>query len=195
MKNFFFAGVMILTSSFFVSAQDTSLTAGAAILFKDIDSKLSIAEKNEIFQLTEFQLAENQEQFHFDSEGASEFPFTAFCYPLDIDEDGVEEIAIQFGNAYTSGMSGVSYFLFVKNSDGAYHRNFGAPGFLMLSTTQNSGYADIIVAGPGYQPYPVWRWNGEIYAYHDKMDRAIADKMPPVMLSEASKIYMDSIKD
>lgn len=182
---------MVLAGCYGFNAQDEELSPGASLMFKDVVSQLSNSAKNEIFNLTEFVIAENGSQFHFNVQGNDEFPFTAIVFPVDLNNDGTEEIAIQFGNSFTSGMAGVSYFLMVSNGEGMFVRNFGYPGFLMLTSTGNFGYPDILIGGPGFLPYPLWRWDGGLYVFHEKVEREIADSRNPIMISEASRTYLE----
>ncbi|MBT8256590.1 MAG: hypothetical protein KJO23_08620 [Bacteroidia bacterium] len=194
MKSLFFLCLVLFMDSNSVLAQDDLLTDGAELLFREVNSNLSNSSKNQIFELTEFSVASNGSQFHFEGEGNEEFPFSVFIYPVDLNKDGMEEIAIQFGNAFTSGMTGASYYLMVPDDENSYHRNFGLPGFLSISEERNLNYPDIVVGGPGFMPYPVWRWNGEEYAFHQKIEREIADNSTLIMISDASASYQETQK-
>lgn len=166
MKKFFLA-VTLLMLSFCLIAQ-SALTPGARQLFKNTNSKLSVAEKNKIFSLTGFLLSKDKKQF-VDGKDAMDFPFDAFVYPVDLNKDGREEIVILFGNSYTSGHTGSSVLLFIKNTAGAYQSNLGFPGTSPYALTVSSkGFPDLVIGGPGWE-FPVWRWNGRAYAYHRKI--------------------------
>ncbi|PKP26476.1 MAG: hypothetical protein CVU03_02760 [Bacteroidetes bacterium HGW-Bacteroidetes-2] len=172
-------------------AQQDSLSKGATLLFKEVTSKLSISEKNSIYALTTFKLSNDENQFCYD--GAEDFPFDAFVYPLDLNADGVEEIAILFGNSYTSGFAGNSSILYIKNNNDDFIANFGFPGFLMVATTKNNIYPDILIDTPTSDA-ALWKWNGVNYDFAKtlKKDKNIFASFKNVY--EWSEIYQESLK-
>ncbi|PKA84053.1 hypothetical protein ATE92_2223 [Ulvibacter sp. MAR_2010_11] len=193
-KAYFLCAVFILCC-LACDSQDEILTPEAELLFKNASSTLTNSEKNEIFTLTQFQVAKNGKQFQFKDGTASGFPFDVVVYPVDLNRDGKEEIALQFGNSFTSGADGVSYHLFIKDTSKRYTSSFGFPGVLLLATTKNMNYPDILVGGAGFSPYPVWRWNGSAYEYFDTVERSVVESMPPVFITDASKAYVAALED
>jgi len=189
---FFCASLLLIYSSSL--GQDESLSEGATILFKDIESRLTNSDKNQIFNASGFQLSKDKTQFHFNDGTAAEFPFNTLVFPLDLNGDGIEEVAIQYGNTFTSGMEGMSFYLFIKDKDGMYQSNLGFPGVLLLATTYHLDFPDILIGGAGFQPYPAYRWNGQRYDFFEKIERQVADEMPPVFVTQASNAYLESIQ-
>ncbi len=118
----------------------------------------------------------------------------AFVSPTDINKDGSEEIFISFGNGYTSGNTGSSIALFIKNTGGTYTGHLGFPGISRdILTTSNLGYPDILVGGPGFE-FPVFRWNGKTYDNYKKVDNKDYEKLKKTNLEEMSKAYQQTIK-
>lgn len=170
-----------------VNAQ-SAITPGAELLFKNSASKLTVSEKNKIFALTGFLLSKDKKQFIADKE-AGDFPFDAFVYPVDLNKDGKEEIVIVFGNTYTSGHTGSSILLFIKNSAGTYQSNFGFPGSTPYALAiASKGFPDLVIGGPGFE-FPIWRWNGRAYAYNRKIKDQDFSKIKKTDIETLSRQY------
>jgi hypothetical protein len=135
---------------------------GAALLFATDHGSLSVAEQNVIFETLGLKL---------DSAGTGfldtmcDQPADAVVSFSDLNGDGIKEVLVFFGNSCTSGMTGSSVMLFIKNSAGAFSSNFGFPGASAdPQPTSNLGYPDLLIGGPGFC-FPVWRWDGKEYQY------------------------------
>jgi hypothetical protein len=192
MKQFFsFMPLLFSVCSF---AQLNSLTPGATLLFQNVKSKLTSAEKNKIFNELGFLLSKDRKQFIADAE-ATDFPFDAHVYPTDINGDGKEEIFVSFGNTYTSGNTGQSIVVFVKDASGKYQRQLGFPGTVpdALPAATNK-YPDLVIGGPGFE-FPVWRWNGKEYALHRKIKEQELLKTKTTNIEEVSKAYTGTLKE
>ncbi len=89
---------------------------------------------------------------------------------VDLNGDGNPEVFLLIGGS-CYGSAGTELSLFIKNKRGQWKRNLGFPagGYRLLSTS-NKGYPDIEIDGPGVC-FPVWRWNGTVYAIHKRCDR------------------------
>ena len=111
----------------FLCFAQSTLSQGAQLLFSNAASKLSAAEKNEIYKQTGFLLSRDKKLFIMDKESA-DFPFGAMVYTTDLNKDGREEVFVQYGNSYTSGHTGSSLLLYIKNSAGKYQSHLGFPG-------------------------------------------------------------------
>ena len=105
-----------------VKKQSGTLSKGAALLFKDVKTKLSDEMKNVLFDNINFKLSKDGKQFITDAESA-DYPFDAFVYPTDINKDGKEEIFVLFGNSYTSGMTGSNIVVLIADKNGMYKIN------------------------------------------------------------------------
>ena len=87
----------------------------------------------------------------------------------DLNGDGIVEVFVLGGNSCTSGFTGSSLLLFVKDAEGRYasHLGFPAGGWTRLETG-NAGFPDLAIGGPGFCE-GVWRWDGATYQYdHDR---------------------------
>ncbi|HUQ96411.1 MAG TPA: hypothetical protein VM010_02015 [Chitinophagaceae bacterium] len=176
----------LLLFSFSAPAQ-TSLTDGASLLFKNVATKLTDAEKTAVFQSLAFLPSADKKQFIMDAT-AADYPFDAQVFPADLNKDGTEEIFVVYGNTYTSGNTGSSVVLFIKNA-GAYKANLNFPGVTPDAlATANQGYPDLLIGGPGMQ-FPVWRWNGKEYAYLKEMKNAEYGKLKKTSIEALSKAY------
>lgn len=184
-KTIILLGLLLL--SLFALAQNNP-GEGTQLLFKNSTTKLTAAEKNALYKQLGFLLSADKKQFIADKDGA-DFPFEAQVFPTDLNKDGVEEIFIVYGNSYTSGNTGSSVALYIKNTAGAYEMNLGFPGMLPEAlTTVNKGYPDLVIGGPGFE-FPVWRWNGKEYALYKKMKDAEYGKVKKTDVETLSKAY------
>ncbi|MEO8794806.1 MAG: hypothetical protein ABI390_05015 [Daejeonella sp.] len=174
---------------------NVNLSKGASVLFNSVKSKLSVAEKNEIFTNTGFVLTGNKDlPFAADNQDALNYPYDANVYVTDLNNDGNEEIFIVFGNSYTSGMTGSSAVLFIKNNVGKFAVNLGFPASLSVLPTSHLGYPDLLIGGPGFE-FPVWRWNGKEYDLYKTIKNEELEKISTKELSELSDTYQKTIKN
>lgn len=87
----------------------------------------------------------------------------------DLNADGQPEVFIKrFGGMF--GMAGVEMKLYVKGKNGQWMPQFGFPGDYKILSAKFGGYPDIEIQGPG-TCFPVWRWNGSVYAIHKRCAR------------------------
>jgi len=189
-KNIFTLLVFVVP---FIGAAQTTLTEGAKKLFANTKSKLTTAEKNDIYKKTGFLLSADKKQFIQDKD-AADFPFDAFVFTTDLNKDGKEEVFVQFGNSFTSGHTGSSVLLYIKNKAGKYESNLGFPGVeLEALATASQGYPDLLIGVPGFE-FPVWRWNGKEYDYHRKVKDVDLSKLKRTSISDISKAYSKTIQ-
>jgi len=85
----------------------------------------------------------------------------------DLNADGRDEVFVIGGNAFLSGASGSSVWLFLKPApDGQWQVNLGVPAASYTVLAQDhAGYPDLRLPGTGACD-AVWRWDGDTYAYH-----------------------------
>ncbi|MBI1343626.1 MAG: hypothetical protein GC171_11885 [Terrimonas sp.] len=187
MKKYFF--LLLMLTAMFAGTNAQSLNAVAGLLFKNIKTKLTVAEKNQIASSLGFVLSDDKDLPFAQDANSKEYPFSAFVYPTDMNKDGKEEIFISFGNTYTSGQDGQNISLFIKNSAGRYQEQLGFPGTVpdMLSTGF-AGYPDLLIGGAGFE-YPVLRWNGKTYANYRTVKDADYGKLKMTNTAEVSKKY------
>ena len=170
---------------------DTPLTKDASILFKNCVSKTSNAEKNEITTAMNIVSTPDGSQFYINDQYSKDFTFTVSVYPLDLNHDGVEEVALVYGHPAISGDNAIST-LFIKDEQGHYNTNFGFSGSLIVLTNSAKDFPDIALGGPGFA-FPVWHWDGKNYSNYTTINNDKLEKMDVLYLEEASKIYVDSI--
>jgi len=172
----------------------STLTTGAATLFSNCMSKLSNDEKNSIYKLLGFVLSGNKDQPFASDKDSKDYPFAVIVMPTDMNKDGKEEIFVLFGNSFTSGNTGSSIVLYIKDAKGAYIAHLGFPGTTPDAlATVNQGYPDLLIGGPGFE-YPVWRWNGKTYDFHRQVKDADYAKLKKQNVEEVSKAYQLTIK-
>lgn len=134
---------------------------GYELLFKGTASKLSKQEKRQIFKKLGFSLSKNNKFIIDEDCGEDVFPMVEV---VDLNGDGIEEIFVSWGNICTSGMTGHSISLFVKDRHGQYVDNLGFPGSCEILTSSKEGFHDLKINGPGFC-HGIWRWAGEKYKY------------------------------
>ena len=84
---------------------------------------------------------------------------------VDLNADGVQEVFVQWGNACTSGLTGRSLSLFIKDSSGSYQPQFGFPAFGWTRLDSEShGWPDLSFGGPGFCR-PRWTWQRDAYEF------------------------------
>ena len=83
-------------------AQNNSLNNVAAMLFKNVKTKLTVQEKNEIAAKLGFILSADKDQPFAADKDSKDYPFTANVFPTDMNKDGKEEIFISFGSSRLS---------------------------------------------------------------------------------------------
>jgi hypothetical protein len=134
---------------------------GYEILFKGTTSKLSKQDKQQIFKKLGFRLSKDKKFIVDDTCGENISPRVEI---VDLNGDGVDEVFVSWGNTCTSGMTGRSITLFVKDSSGQFIKNLDFPGIYKKLATKNKGFPDIEIGGPGFC-FAIWQWNGTKYDY------------------------------
>jgi hypothetical protein len=187
--SFLLSFIFLSTGSF-----TQTLNKVADLLFKNVKTKLTVAEKNQVATALGFVLSNDKVQPFAQDADSKDYPFTAIVFPTDMNKDGKEEIFVQFGNSYTSGNTETSISLFIKNTSGVYKNHLGFPGMLpdALSTV-SQGYPDLLIGGPGFE-FPVLRWNGKTYANHHMVKDDAYGKLKKKGIDVLSKEYQLTIK-
>jgi len=176
------------------ASPQAKLSEVATVLFKNVKTKLTIAEQNQIATKLGFILSADKDQPFAADKDSKDYPFAALVMPTDMNKDGKEEIFISFGNSYTSGNAESSVSLFIKNAAGIYTLNLGFPGTTPDAlATANQGYLDLLIGGPGME-YPVYRWNGKEYAYLRDVKDADYGKLKSTNVAELSKAYQATLQ-
>ncbi|THU40764.1 hypothetical protein FAM09_01220 [Niastella caeni] len=192
-KTLLLTPVLLFASSMLYAQSTTSLTDVAMLLFKNVKTKLTIAEQNQVAAKTGFVLSGNKDQPFAADKDSKEYPFAAFVYPTDMNKDGKEEIFVVFGNTFTSGNAGSSITLYIKNAAGTYMPHLGFPGTIPEAlTTSSMSYPDLLIGGPGME-YPVQRWNGKTYVFNRTVKDKDYGKLKKKGIDAMSKTYQESI--
>ena len=116
-----------------------------------------------------------------------------FILPI-LNKDGKEEIFILFGNTYTSGNTGSSIMVFIKNTSNQYKMNLGFPSTLPDAITSSStAYPDLVIGGPGFE-FPIWKWKAGEYVFSKSIKEKDLEKLKTESIETISKKYTDQIK-
>lgn len=84
---------------------------------------------------------------------------------VDLNNDGSEEMFVQWGNTCTSGATGRSLALFTKEEAGDFRQHFGFPAVSWTALKiRQQGWPDIQFNGPGFCQ-AVWGWASTGYAF------------------------------
>jgi hypothetical protein len=189
------AALLLGMAALACARQGTKLDGVAAVLFKSVKTKLTVADKNAIAAKTGFVLSGNKDLPFASDNDSKEYPFGAVVLPTDMNKDGQEEIFISFGNTFTSGMAGSSIALFIRDAKGAYADQLGFPGLVPDALEPiGKGYPDLLIGGPGFE-YPVWSWNGKAYVFSRTVKDADYSRLKKLSVEEISKAYQQTIKE
>lgn len=185
--------LLLLLSIMYPAISQSTLSPVAAILFKNVKTTLTVADKNKIAGKLGFVTSGNKENPLAQDKDSKEYPFSATVLPVDMNKDGKEEIFVSFGNSYTSGNTGSSICLFIRSTAGEFTDNLGFPGTVPEAlTTVNKDYPDLLIGGPGFE-FPVWRWNGKNYALFKKVNDRDYEKLKRTSIDEMSKTYQKTL--
>lgn len=141
------------------STTQSGLSEGARALFAQTFSRLTIAQKNTVFQKLGLKLSQDKKGFLMDG-----YDVGAKAYPVDMNKDAVEEVFVVM-DGVLFGNTGQGVALFIKNSDQVYEQQAEvAGGIAVILDTKRNGYPELVIAGPGFE-FPRYRWNGKSYVY------------------------------
>ena len=184
---------MLLVGHGLILAQAIKPDPVAAKLFENIKSATTVAEQNLVAKKLGFILSGNKDMPFALDKDSKDYPFAAMVMPTDLNNDKIEDIFILYGNSFTSGNTGSSVVLFIKNAVGTYEMNLGFPGTTPdILTTINKGYPDILVGGPGFD-FPVLRWNGKIYDNYKSVKNSEYEKLKKTSADMKSKDYQKAL--
>lgn len=148
--------LVLLASSYSAIAFD-----GAALLFKGKTTSLSSSEKQEIYKLIEVKVSADGAKL-IDTTCENEAVFD--IQVKDLNNDKIPEVVVIGGNTCSSGATGSSIWLFVKNK-GGYQSNLGFPAAGYEFMKQSSrGYPNLLISGSGFCS-AIWQWNGTKYQH------------------------------
>lgn len=194
MKKLLFPCMGLLLCHWLFAQQEPALNGVATQLFKDVKTKLTAAEKNQIAGKLGFILSGNATQPFALDKDSKEYPFSATVLPTDMNKDGKEEIFVAYGNSFTSGHTGSSIALYIKDANGKYTDQLGFPGMVPDAlTTLSKGYPDLVIGGPGFE-FPVWRWNGKAYSLLKNVSDKNYSTLKKEGVDNVSKTYQQTLQ-
>jgi hypothetical protein len=127
---------------------DGKLTPAAALLFKNIKTKLSNNDKNALQKLLDMKKTDNDNHI----------------YPTDLNNDGVEEIFVQYCDYIMYGNAGCATLLYMKDEHGYYVQQEPNCPYFSARAFISKGFPDLICGGPGFK-FAVYRFDGKKYRY------------------------------
>ena len=131
---------------FTTAAATWAQPAGPRLLFGDMAGRLPVAEQQAIFRLLDYRLAPGGKALIAPDCGEIAHETEV----LDLNSDGVPEVLVIAGNACTSGHTGSSVFLFVKDAQGRYAQQLGFPGASVTPLpTRSQGWRDLRIGTAG----------------------------------------------
>jgi hypothetical protein len=153
--------VVLAVSGSAVHADD-----GWQLLFAGHAQGLSGADQQAIYrQLGLMRSADGRELLVMGGEAAGPARFTVQLQ--DINADGRVEVFVSGGNAFLSGETGSSVWLFTQPvPDGRWQMDLGFPAVSWTVLAEShAGYPDLRFTGYGSCD-AVWRWDGTAYEHH-----------------------------
>lgn len=84
----------------------------------------------------------------------------------DLNGDGQPEVWITEGSTFCYGNTGSAFVLLTRDG-GGWRKLLDEVGMQIISDTKHNGWPDIEVGGPGFQSFPVFRWDGKRYVPAD----------------------------
>lgn len=188
MKMFLIVVLIFISSGCFAQ----KLTEGASLLFKNVKTKLTITEKNEIYTSLNLKLTKNKKQFTDKADTRESNPYDEIdIFPTDLNKDGKEEIFVSMNSL--AGNSGFALKVFIKNLSGKYNANI-LEGLLPQALTSSAeGYPDLMLSVPD-MPSPIYHWNGTQYVLYKKISEVTAQKLKATNIDDISKAYCANIK-
>ena len=154
------SGSLLLAGAMF-SSGGCIAAEGYEVLFQGTQSRLSQADKRQIFRDLGLRLSEDRKTLLEDACQENAHPRVQI---EDLNGDGIAEVMVHWGNSCHSGRAGQTASLFVRNGQGTYVKQFDVPGQVSVQPTKTRGYADLLMSGPGFCQ-GVWAWHGRGYAF------------------------------
>lgn len=81
----------------------------------------------------------------------------------DLNGDGRPEVFVKESSTYCYGNTAEAFVLVGKQANGTWKVMLDAVGIAVVNETRHSGWPDIEVGGPGFGPFPVYRFDGTTY--------------------------------
>ncbi len=165
-----------------VKAEPINLSPFVAMLFSNVKTKLTDAEKNDFVLKTGLTAADTAKT----KKGKPKTKFT--IYPTDLNNDGKEEIFLCITRS-PLGIPLNNYFFYAKDPSGIYQPLPGEIGQgVKVILNNKSGYPDLITGVPGLAR-EVWSWNGKVYRLQQTLNSSINIQYKTKDIDKASEEY------
>ncbi|HNP32628.1 MAG TPA: hypothetical protein PKN96_05000 [Flavobacterium sp.] len=154
---------------------NVTLTPKAADFFKDIKSKLTNTQKNQVVEISGI-------GFLIGKKNMVPSPL-----PVDLNGDGIEELVIVTKTTFL-GIKSYSYKLFATDASGEMKAAPGDLGSGLKAASATKGHYPDLVTGLPNLEHQVWRWNGVTYKMTQRIpaNQQISNQLNPIeSLSES----------
>lgn len=166
---------------------DSLLSAGAALLFGCIQSSLTIAERNHIFDVSGLRITADNEHL-VEIKEVDEYPAEQAVFVADINQDGNEDVFIQHGHHSFCGTNGRQFEGYFKTDSTTYKQGLKVLGAdVKILTTIHNGFPDIVPQGGGFQ-FNLYAWDGKSYKPRKSMTGNELSMRTGKMLAEIATI-------
>ncbi|HRP89236.1 MAG TPA: hypothetical protein PKX92_04280 [Edaphocola sp.] len=168
----------------------------ATFLFKNVKTKLTITEQNEIASFTKFKINTSKTKI-VGYAGANDY---LELFPLDLNNDGIEEIIILGNNPELSGPGGESW-LFIKDKSNHFQGGYieednslsiGWNAEPIILTEKTNGWPNLTMSIPGME-MPIFTWKGKGYKLTKRVN-SMNSNLEMKDIRNASKEYQNKIK-
>lgn len=160
-----------------------TLSPVAESLFRNVKTKLTLEQKNEIAYLTGIKPEEIDAKT---KKGKQKFELN--IYPVDFDNNGFEEIFLCVGTKLL-GIPMHTYFFYATDYYGKFQPSPGKIGQgVKILLNGKTGFPDLITGTPGLER-EIWTWHGHAYDLIQKIPGATVIPYQTMNIDEASKKY------
>jgi hypothetical protein len=151
---------------------DNGLAAGAKILFSCAITNLSSKDRNTVFSMSAFILSADTLLYASNEDVEMGMPLNVSVSLYDIDQDGTDEVLLNYGNELYGGTAGNPAILFSKDKSGEWRKIIeGFSSDLLIMDSRTMGWPDLVMGG-GMNHMALMKWNGKTY----KRERSINDQ-------------------
>ncbi len=138
---------------------------GWQVMFRSVAGRLPVCDQQAIYVMMGLASGDDGKELLV-AGGEVGGPVSIKAYLEDLNGNGQDEVFLVGGNAYLSGGTGSSVWLFIKPGIGEeWQMNLGFPAATYRLLPEGSGgFPDLQFAGMGWCE-GVWRWNGRAYEH------------------------------
>lgn len=135
-----------------------SVVACAAAMAAD----LSAADKIAIFKAAGFKAQGSSFTRCPDDTSSSKMPGAIELQ--DLNGDGTSEVFVTESSTFCYGNTEQAFVLMARDAKTGWRKLLDEVGVAVPKDTRHKGWKDIEVGGPGMGPFPVYQFNGKVYA-------------------------------